>query len=104
VVEVPGAGLPRVSGLAPAQPNPMTRSTTMAYAIAPADAGPVSLTIYDVAGRVVRTLVNEAREAGTYTAVWDRRTDDGDFTAGGVYFTELRINGRKLQRKLTVVQ
>jgi hypothetical protein len=49
----------------------------------------VSLTIYDVAGRRVRELVNEHRKPCAYRAVWDGRNGNGSQVASGVYFYKL---------------
>ncbi len=68
-------------------PNPFNPTTTLAFSIK--DAGNVSLTIYDVAGRRVRELVNERRERGAYKVVWDGLNDAGQTVASGVYFYKM---------------
>ncbi|MCH7756363.1 hypothetical protein IH970_14740 [candidate division KSB1 bacterium] len=49
------------------------------------DANFISLLIYDLAGRQVRELVSEHKEAGFYTALWDGRNQRGLLVASGLY-------------------
>ena len=58
--------------------------------------GLVTVKIYDVAGRLVRTLVNEVKDAGAYSAVWDGRNNGGVGVASGIYFYKMETCG--LQR------
>ena len=51
--------------------------------------GHVSLRVYDVSGRLVRTLVDGEKGAGYHTAVWDGRDDAGTEVASGVYFCRM---------------
>jgi hypothetical protein len=81
-------------------PNPFNPTTTIAYAIA--SDNQVSLTIYDVAGRKVRTLVNERQKADAYKLVWDGVNDAGSKVASGVYFYKL-VAGKFTQTKKMVL-
>ena len=65
-------------------PNPFNPVTTVSYSIA--EEGPVEIVVYDVGGRIVRTLVDDLREAGRYSVPWDGRNDAGQPLASGVYF------------------
>jgi hypothetical protein len=80
-------------------PNPFRRSSTIRFAL-PAGAV-VSLRIYDVAGRLVRTLVHGRVEAGTHQRVWDGRDDRGALSQAGVYFYRLD-SGRDSRSKRLV--
>lgn len=79
--------------LSPSFPNPSRGLTRIRYAI-PSGSEEVRLRVYDPAGRLLRTLVRETKTAGVYDVAWDGRNDVGAFVAGGVYFFELRWNGR----------
>jgi flagellar hook assembly protein FlgD len=57
----------------------------------------VTLRIYDVAGRVVRTLVDGPQTAGSRAAVWDGRSDAGLTLASGVYLAEVKA-GEEVKR------
>ncbi|MFO7653039.1 MAG: FlgD immunoglobulin-like domain containing protein [Candidatus Krumholzibacteriia bacterium] len=66
---------------------------------------PVSLRIFDVRGRLVRTLLDEAPlAAGTQTVVWRGDDDAGRPTGSGVYFAEVRAAEALQVRKMTLVR
>ena len=77
-------------------PNPFNPSTRIRYDI-PED-GIVSLTIYDLAGRKVRELVNKSQNAGYHLAVWDGTNDFGQSLSTGVYIYQIR-SGSFVQSK-----
>lgn len=83
-------------------PNPFNPSTTIRFAV-PHPAR-VSLAIYDLAGRRVRTLVDGDLPAATHTVVWDGRVDTGRRAASGAYYCRLIVDGETLTRKMTLVK
>ncbi len=84
-------GIPTRTGLTLTRPNPFQPSTTIQYALAkPVH---VRMVIYDVAGRVVRTLVNEDRPAGYQSVIWNGRDDRGASVPSGIYFCRFRASG-----------
>jgi hypothetical protein len=72
-------------------PNPFADETTFALNV-PAR-GRVTLRVVDVAGRVVRTLLDREVAAGEHPLSWDGRTDAGTDVASGVYFARLEFAG-----------
>ncbi len=93
-------GVPDVAALGVAlgraHPNPFGHEATITYSIA--TAGQVNVRVVDVAGRVVRTLVDRTVEQGEYSLVWDGRTDSGERAASGVYFVRLEsFDGSKME-------
>lgn len=68
-------------------PNPFHGTTTIRFALG--RNGPVSLKVYDVAGRLVKTLVDETEGLSYYEAVWDGTDSKGKRIASGVYFYRL---------------
>ena len=85
------------------QPNPFNPMTTIRFDLA--HSGWMSLRIYDVAGRLVRTLVHEERQAGfNHSAVWDGRDDSGRRVATGVYLYRLETQKLSTGRKLVLVK
>jgi flagellar hook assembly protein FlgD len=66
----------------------------------------VGLNIYNAAGQVVRTLVDEeqAPRAGGHTVRWDGRDDNGRPVASGVYLYRLTSGGESRVRKLVLVR
>jgi carboxypeptidase T len=85
-----------------AYPNPFNPQTTLRFAID--RAGPARLVIYDLQGRLVRTLLAADVIPGLQTLVWDGRTDHGAVAASGVYFARLRQSDRLETVKLMLVK
>lgn len=83
-------------------PNPFNPQTTIAFSIK--DGASVGLTIYDVAGRRVRELVDEHRAPGAYRIVWDGRSDSGSQVASGVYFYKLVAGSFTDTKKMTILK
>ena len=65
-------------------------------------AGHARIDVVDVAGRVVRTLVNESRAAGPMLVDWDLRDGQGRDVASGVYWVRGRLAGEKGVCRLVV--
>ena len=81
--------IPKETALLPNYPNPFNPETWIPYELA--EAASVTLTFYDMRGRVVRTLALGHRPAGVYrtkarAAYWDGRNAQGERVASGVYF------------------
>ncbi|MGC8654802.1 MAG: T9SS type A sorting domain-containing protein, partial [Candidatus Kryptoniota bacterium] len=72
-------------------PNPFNSSTVIRYEI-PKDEY-VSLKIYDILGQAVCTLVEGMQLAGSYTAQWDGRTENGNTLPSGIYLCRLIAGG-----------
>jgi hypothetical protein len=83
-------------------PNPFNPQTTIRYDL-PALAR-VRLSIVDVSGRRIRTLVDEQQAAGTREAMWNGRDDSGSAVASGVYFYVLDVDKQRLTRKLVLLK
>jgi hypothetical protein len=80
------------------RPNPFRTDTRIRFAL-PAPQ-PVSLKVYNIAGRLVRTLVDEPLAAGRYDVIWDGRTDTGIRAAAGVYFYRVVAGSYVAERKM----
>jgi hypothetical protein len=74
-----------------ARPNPFNPRATIEYSVAVS--GQVTLRVYDLAGREVRTLVDRDVEAGEHKVVWDGTADAGRRAASGVYFVKMEAPG-----------
>jgi hypothetical protein len=68
-------------------PNPFNPSTTITFSLP--ESGKASLTVYDITGRKVRTLVSERMIAGVHSVVWDGRDERGEMVASGIYLARL---------------
>ena len=99
----PLAALPLANSLSQNYPNPFNPETTIPYALS-SDAI-VSLTIYNIAGQVVRKLVDgEALAAGQYQAVWDGQSESGTSVASGMYFYLLHAGDFVAKRKMVLLR
>ena len=92
--------LPKATSLSQNFPNPFNPITRLKFSLK--EKGHVSMRIYDVSGRLVRVLINEVREAGSYEVVWDGTNDGGRGTASGIYFC--RMEAEDYERTLKMVQ
>jgi hypothetical protein len=81
------------TSLAAPYPNPARGASTISFTIGGSseDMIPAEVTIYDVAGRRVRTLISGEFKPGIYRAVWNGLLDSGSRTAAGVYFVRMRV-------------
>jgi flagellar hook assembly protein FlgD len=93
---------PSVSALEQNFPNPFNPSTKIALSVA--EAGPVVLTIFDAAGRPVRTLVNQSMAIGRYERTWDGLDDSGRPVGSGVYFLRIEVAGRPETKKMVLLK
>ena len=83
-------------------PNPFSANTTIRYLV-PRN-GPVTLTVYDTRGRLVRTLAQGHHERGTWRVHWDGLDGSGRRVGNGVYFVNLNVAGESSSRRVTVVR
>ncbi len=88
---------PEVFSLANNYPNPFNPATTIKYALP--QAADVELTVYNVLGQPVRTLVAEHQSAGRYVVEWDAANDSGHSLSSGMYFYRLEAGGEFLETK-----
>jgi outer membrane protein assembly factor BamB len=91
-------GAASVFSFYPPSPNPASTRSRFEWVL-PARA-PVSLQIFDVQGRLVRTLVDGERDAGEHVAHWDGRNRGGTEVAAGIYFARLSAPPHEAVRKL----
>jgi len=83
-------------------PNPFNPTTTIRYTI-PQNV-PVRLQIFDVKGRLVRTLVDENQQAAFYKMEWNGRNNRGQQVSSGVYFYRLRAGSFTETRKMMLLK
>jgi subtilisin-like proprotein convertase family protein len=83
-------------------PNPFNPVTTVSYG-SPSDAH-VHLAIYNVAGRLVRTLVDREVDPGYHSVVWDGRDNNGVEVGSGVYFCRMEAEGFDASVKMVLLK
>jgi len=91
--------IPAAFALHPNYPNPFNPATNIAFAL-PVDSK-VSLKIYNIAGQLVRTVVNQTMPAGNHTVTWDGTNSSGDKVASGIYF--YRLNADSFSKTMKMV-
>jgi len=100
-----GTGVDVVGGnkLSYAYPNPFNPVTKIAYSVK--NAGPVTIEVYNVAGKVVRTLLDTEVDAGASGfVVWDGSNDGGEKCASGVYFYRINAPGFTKSNKMIMLK
>lgn len=93
---------PMAYKLSPNYPNPFNPSTAIGYEIP--EAGRVTLTIYNVLGQEVRSLVDVHQEAGSHTVMWDSKDNGGHYLNSGVYFYTLKAGDFTQTRKMVLMR
>jgi endonuclease I len=103
VTGVDPVAAPQHAALQAATPNPFQAHTVLAYDLA--RPGRVDLRIYDVSGRLVRSLVSGAvQDAGHHTVDWDGGDVTGAATRAGLYFGRLETGGESDVRRVVRVR
>jgi len=95
--------LPTANALQQNFPNPFNPETMISFDLSGDQV--VSLTIYDMAGQVVRTLVDaQPMTVGSYKQMWDGRNNSGAKVGSGIYFYQLRAGDFIAKKKMTLLQ
>lgn len=98
--------VPKVFALKQNYPNPFNSETVISYQIPETDQAviPVRLTIYSVAGKEVRTLINQRQSAGIYRLNWDGRNSQGEFVSAGIYLFRLHAGDFAKSKKMLLIK
>ncbi|MDR3667580.1 MAG: fibronectin type III domain-containing protein, partial [Ignavibacteriaceae bacterium] len=83
-------------------PNPFNGQTIIKYQLT--DRGWMTLEVFDILGRKIRTLVNEFQLPGEFTLRWDGKNDNGKMLASGVYIYRMRIGTFVSSKKLMMLK
>jgi len=101
LVRVDDVTLPKQISLAASYPNPARFGANISFGLPRATE--ISLRVYDVAGRLVRTIVEGHVEAGFHSEYWDARDNNAAAAPAGIYFYRLRAEGQLLVRMLVIM-
>jgi flagellar hook assembly protein FlgD len=96
------ATLPTTYGISPNYPNPFNPTTTIKYQLP--HQSDIRLTIYNVLGQKVRTLLNEKMEAGYYSVDWDGRNDLGVQVGSGIYIYRFSADSYHRVQKMILMK
>jgi len=102
VVDVDLENIPLAFSLENNYPNPFNPKTTLRFNIPGRTR--VNLSIYDVSGRLVATLVDGLVNGGNHEVTWDGRDEGGRPIASGIYFSSLRSDEISLKRKMLLMK
>jgi len=83
-------------------PNPFNPTTTIKYSIG--KVGEVKMTIFDILGKKVKTLVNETQAPGTYQVIWDGTNALDQKVGSGIYFYKLETKNRSQINKMLLIK
>jgi uncharacterized delta-60 repeat protein len=83
-------------------PNPFNPTTKIGFTLA--KSGFVTMQIYDMQGRKVRTLVSEELSSGYKSVLWDGKNDEGGDVASGVYFYQLKVGDFSQPKKMLLLK
>ena len=98
----PGQKVLRSFSLNQNYPNPFNPTTTISYQVPSAQK--VTLKIYDMLGKEVKTLVDNTVGAGTHSVVWNGTNNAGSKIGSGVYIYTLRVGHKLLTRRMTLLK
>ncbi len=100
------AYIPLISSLQTIYPNPFARqSTTISFVVGQNDGEKnISIGIYDVTGRIVKTLVSGKLESGFYSKKWDARNEQGNKLSSGVYYAVLKTSQTTAVNKMVLIR
>ncbi len=88
--------------LYPGSPNPFSRSTSVQFCLPRSQ--PVSVEVYDVQGKLVRTLVDDVAEPGMHRIDWNGETSGGMRAAPGLYFCHMEAGNYRSTKKVVLLR
>ena len=94
--------IPYVTALQKNYPNPFNPETTIHYSLR--EAGPVKIEVYNIKGQLVRYLVNELKNAGNYTVIWNGKDEQGKNVSSGIYFYRMQTKNYSATQKMMLMK
>jgi len=101
-VEIDPIPMPKTFELSQNYPNPFNPATEIRFNIP--KTSNVKMVVYDIMGRVVRTLVDQKMEAGSHRISWNGRDLAGKTVSSGVYFYHIQAEGFVATNKMTLMK
>jgi flagellar hook assembly protein FlgD len=83
-------------------PNPFNPVTTLRYDLP--ENGLVNITIYDMLGREVKTLINQTQDAGYRSVIWDATNDYGKSVSAGIYLYQIQAGEYISTKKMVLLK
>ncbi|MBU78482.1 MAG: hypothetical protein CMG28_03535 [Candidatus Marinimicrobia bacterium] len=94
--------IPETFALHANYPNPFNPSTTISYDLP--EQAQVTLKVYDMLGKQIKTLVNQSQDAGNRTAVWNGTDNLGRQVSAGVYLYQIQAGEFSQTRKMLLLK
>ncbi len=86
-------------------PNPFVDRTVFKFNLGPgAEKNVTKLTIYDLLGREIKSIINAPLAGGAYNAAWDGRNGKGAFAPAGIYFYVLTSGRERIVKRLVFLR
>ena len=102
VLSLDGVMLPLEFALGQNYPNPFNPSTKIQYTLA--KDGFVSVDIYDLMGRNIKSLINTGQVAGYYEIHWNATNNNGEVVPAGMYFYMIRAGEFTSTKKMVLLK
>ena len=83
-------------------PNPFNPTTTLRYDIP--ENSHVTITIYDMLGRQVKTIINQTQDAGYRSVIWDATNDYGKPVSAGMYLYQIQAGEYISTKKMVLLK
>ena len=83
-------------------PNPFNPSTTISYQLS--KVSDVSLSIYNIKGQLIKTLLSDVKPAGEHSILWNGIDNDDSPVPSGVYLYQIKANNQTITKKMQVVK
>ena len=86
-------------------PNPFNPVTRIQYSVySRQTAAHTTVRIYNIQGQLVRTLVDQPKQAGSYQVVWDGKNQSGKDVGSGIYFCKLKVGDNSQTKKMVLIK
>jgi len=102
VMGIDGSMIPMEFALLQNYPNPFNPVTTLRYDIP--ENSHVTITIYDMLGRQVKTLINQTQDAGYRSVIWDATNDYGKPVSAGIYLYQIQAGEYISTKKMVLLK
>lgn len=99
---IPGSGLPTKFALNQNYPNPFNPTTEIRFDLP--TRSKINISIYNVLGQRVKTLLDDEKAAGSYVADWDGTSDGGNSVSSGVYFYRMQAGNFQETKKMMLLK
>ena len=95
-------GVPHVFSLKQNYPNPFNPTTTISYVIP--QKSQVSITIYDILGNQIKTLINQEQSSGYQKIVWNSKDNNGKAVSAGIYIYQMVTESYRTTKKMVLMK